>query len=186
MVNYKGDLISGIESLDNEIRIDLIVVGPKSNDLDEKLFLGKISGKIVKKTTIPVLLVPIEFKFCIPKQGLFAFKKGNISGERSLSPLKYLIKKFKTKVDLLLIQTPGHKVSHLKIDHEIVELSEGLVSSENGTVYQGVLEHFHGIKPDILIVFSRKRGFFEKLMESDVVYKKDFFSKIPMLVLKNR
>jgi hypothetical protein len=38
----------------------------------------------------------------------------------------------------------------------------------------------------MLVVFARKRGFFEKLMESDMVYKKDFFTKIPLLVLKNR
>jgi len=48
------------------------------------------------------------------------------------------------------------------------------------------LEHFQSIKPNILVVFARKRGFFEKLMESDRVHKKDFFTKIPLLVLKNR
>ena len=30
MVNYKGDLITGIESLDKKIGLDLIVVGPRS------------------------------------------------------------------------------------------------------------------------------------------------------------
>jgi nucleotide-binding universal stress UspA family protein len=186
MVNYKGDLITGIESLDKKIGLDLIVVGPRSNDINEKLFLGKISGKIIKKTSIPVLLVPIDYEFSIPKQGLFAFKKGKIKGEQSLAPLKVLIKAFKTKVNLLLVKTPGHEAARLDIDHEVVELSEGLVSLENASVYQGVLIHFQSIKPEILIVFARKRGFFEKLMESDVVYKKDFFSIIPLLVLKNR
>ena len=186
MVNYEGDLVSGIESLDKEIGLDLIVVGPKSNDSSDKLFLGKISGKITKKTSIPVLLVPIGATFTTPKLALFAFKKGNISGERSLAPLKAIIKKFNTKVNLLLVKTPGHEAARLEIDHEIVEFSEGLISSENATVYQGVLEHFQSIKPNMLVVFARKRGFFEKLMESDRVYKKDFFTKIPLLVLKNR
>ena len=186
MVNYEGDLVSGIESLDKEIGLDLIVVGPKSNDSSDKLFLGKISGKITKKTSIPVLLVPIGATFTTPKLALFAFKKGNISGERSLAPLKAIIKKFNTKVNLLLVKTPGHEAARLEIDHEIVEFSEGLISSENATVYQGVLEHFQSIQPNMLVVFARKRGFFEKLMESDRVYKKDFFTKIPLLVLKNR
>jgi hypothetical protein len=38
----------------------------------------------------------------------------------------------------------------------------------------------------LLVVFARKRGFFEKLMGSDVIYKKDFYAKTPLLVLKNR
>jgi hypothetical protein len=100
--------------------------------------------------------------------------------------LKEIIKTFKTKVNLLLVKVPGYETARLDIDHEIVEFSEGLISSENATVYQGVLEHFQSVQPDILVVFARKRGFFEKLMESDMVYKKDFFTRIPLLVLKNR
>ena len=131
-------------------------------------------------------MVPIGAVFTPPKQALFAFKKGSISGERSLAPLKEIIKAFSTKINLLLVKTPGHEAARLDIDHEIVEFSEGLISSENATVYQGVLEHFQSVQPDMLVVFARKRGFFEKLMESDMVYKKDFFTKIPLLVLKNR
>lgn len=186
MVSYEGDLVSGIESLDKEIGLDLIVVGPRSNDINDKLFLGNISGKIVKKTAIPALLVPIGAAFTPPKQALFAFKKGSVKGERSLAPLKSIMKTFNTKVNLLLVKTPGHEAARLEIDHEIVEFSEGLISTENATVYQGVLEHFQSVQPDMLTVFARKRGFFEKLMGSDVIYKRDFFTTIPLLVLKNR
>ena len=186
MVTYEGDLVSGIESLDKEIGLDLIVVGPTSNDINDTLFLGKTSGKIVKKTPIPVLLAPVGAAFVPPKQALFAFKKGSVNGDQSLATLKSIMNTFNTKVNLLLVKTPGHEAARLEIDHEIVELSEGLISSENATVYQGVLEHFQSVQPDMLTVFARKRGFFEKLMESDVVYKRDFFTTIPLLVLKNR
>jgi hypothetical protein len=36
------------------------------------------------------------------------------------------------------------------------------------------------------MVFARKRGFFAKLIETDVVLKKDFYTKTPLLILKNR
>lgn len=186
IVNYKGDLLKGIESLDSEIGLDLIVVGPKSNDINDALFLGKTSGKIVKKTKVPVLLVPIGLSFSIPKQALFAFKLGKIEGEKSLNPLKELVQIFKTKISLLLVKTPGYQDKRLEVDHEVSELSEGLTSTDNATVYQGVLEHFSSVQPDLLVVFARKRGFFEKLMEPDVIYKKEFFVNIPLLVLKNR
>ena len=186
IVNYKGDLLKGIESLDSEIGLDLIVVGPKSNDINDALFLGNTSGKIVKKTKVPVLLVPIGLSFSIPKQALFAFKLGKIEGEKSLNPLKELVQIFKTKISLLLVKTPGYQDKRLEVDHEVAELSEGLTSTDNATVYQGVLEHFYSVQPDLLVVFARKRGFFEKLMEPDVIYKKEFFVNIPLLVLKNR
>ncbi len=186
LVEYEGSLLSGIEDLDKEIGLDLIIVGPTSNDINEKLFLGKVSGKIVKKTSIPVLLAPVGIEFSVPKHTLFAFKNGEVKGALSLEPLKEFIKKFETKTSILFVKVPGNNHSESGIDNQIIELSNDLVSTENATVYQGVLQHFDRVKPDLLTVFARKRGFFEKLMEPDVIYKKDFYSNIPLLVLKNR
>ena len=89
-------------------------------------------------------------------------------------------------MNLLLVKVPGQERKDQQIDHEIVELSNTMISTENGTVYQGVLEYFRTVKPDLLTVFARKRGFFAKLIETDVVLKKDFYTKTPLLVLKNR
>jgi len=57
-------------------------------------------------------------------------------------------------------------------------------TSENGTLFQGVLEHLNENNPDMLCVFRRRRGFFAKLWEENTVLKKDFESKIPLLVLR--
>lgn len=185
-VTYEGDLLQGIEALDDQVQLDLIVTGPMPNTQDTTIFLGPTAGRVVKKTQIPVLVVPEEAQYSTPKKVLFAFKRGRIKGERSLAPLKYLQDKFGFQLDLLLVKIPGQKRKEQQIDHEIIELSSQMTSSENATVYQGVLEHFHDVNPDMLVVFARKRGFFEKLIASDVVYKKDFFTKRPLLVLKNR
>ena len=58
--------------------------------------------------------------------------------------------------------------------------SENLIYSENETVYKGVLEYFQVFKPDILVTFKRERGFFEKLWEPDIIYKKDFYGSYLM------
>ena len=61
-----------------------------------------------------------------------------------------------------------------------------LIYSANATVYQGVLEHFQEYNPDLLVVFKRERGFFEKLWETDIIFKKDFYCTVPLLILKNK
>ena len=38
--------------------------------------------------------------------------------------------------------------------------SEGLIYSENATVYQGVLEQFQSNNPDMLIVFKKRKRLF--------------------------
>lgn len=186
MVSYEGDVLAGIVELDKKVGLDLILTGPSPNANDDSIYLGPTAGRLVKKTDIPVWIIPIEAKFSTPKKALFAFKKGQVKGNRSLAPIHDLQAVFNTEVELLLVKTPGKKREDLQIDHEIVELSDHMTSTENGTVYQGVLEFFRGVQPDVLTVFARQRGFFEKLIASDIVYKKDFYSPIPLLVLKNR
>lgn len=186
MASYDGDFLSGIASLDQQVQLDLIVCGPVPNTDDEAVFLGPTAGSVVKKTDIPVLIVPEGHAFSEPKKALFAFKRGEIKGNRSLAPVHYFKTQFQTAFELLLVKVPNQDRKDQQIDHEIVELSNKMGSTENGTVYQGVLEHFQSVQPDLLVVFARKRGFFEKLLGSDVVLKKDFFTKTPLLVLKNR
>ena len=186
MVSYEGDVLAGIVELDKKVGLDLILTGPSPNADDDTIFLGPTAGRLVKKTDLPVWIIPEGIVFSPPKKSLFAFKKGQVKGNRSLAPIHDLQTVFNTEVELLLVKTPGKKREDLQIDHEIVELSDHMTSTENGTVYQGVLEFFRDVQPDVLAVFARQRGFFEKLIASDIVYKKDFFTTVPLLVLKNR
>lgn len=186
MVSYEGDVLSGIEELDKKVGLDLILTGPSPNANNDSIFLGPTAGRLVKKTNLPVWIIPEGAKFSPPKKALFAFKEGKIKGDSSLAPIRNLQANFKTQIELLLVKIPGKKRKDLKIDHEIVELSDHMTSTENGTVYQGVLEFFRDVQPDLLTVIARQRGFFEKLIASDIVYKKDFYTTVPLLVLKNR
>ena len=58
IASFNGELIDGIKTIDKELGIDLIILAPRSNDVNEALFLGKTSGKIIKRTDdIPTLIV---------------------------------------------------------------------------------------------------------------------------------
>jgi hypothetical protein len=59
--------------------------------------------------------------------------------------------------------------------------------SENATVFQGIVEHFSEINPELLCVLRRKNkdGFFKKLLkQNEVITKKQFFTTKPLLILK--
>jgi hypothetical protein len=85
-----------------------------------------------------------------------------------------------------LVKVPGFANRNHPLNDELMQRSDQMLFSENATVYQGVLEHFQANKPDMLVVFKRERGFFEKLWETDFVFKKDFYCTIPLLILKNK
>lgn len=186
IVRSERDLIGTIEDLQKSIGLDLIVVAPLNNDIDNEKFLGRIAGSVIKRTSIPVLVAPSKTTFDPPSKILLAFKDGQVKENSTLTALTQFQDHFKAKLNLLLVRVPGFTHKNHRLSDAFTSLSEGLKFSKNGTVYQGVLEHFHAYQPDLLVVFKRERGFFEKLWESDVVYKKDFYCTIPLLVLKNR
>jgi nucleotide-binding universal stress UspA family protein len=183
VVTYQGDLVDGLNDIDKEMGIDLIILAPRSSDIREELYLGSTSGGIVKRTDIPTLVVPKGTEYTSFKNVLVAFKSGILKRKRILDPLVTISNKHKCKINLLLVKTPGYSDDDLKINTALLDMSSQLTITENPTTYQGVLEHFREQHPDLLCVFRRKRGFFKKLWEKSTIPKSEFSAPIPVLIL---
>jgi len=183
LATYNGDIIDGLKSINKELGIDLIIIAPKSNDIQEELYLGNTSGRIIKQTEIPTLIVPKGTVFKPAKKILTAFGSGILKRSSILNPLIIIKNKFRSEVSLLLVKRPGYTEDDLKVNTALMDLSSQLTITENGTTYLGVTEYFQKEHPDMLCVFRRKRGFFKKLWEKNTIQKSEFFVKIPVLVL---
>lgn len=186
MITAKGNVLDSIVSVHGELGIDLIIMGPKSNSIKDEVFLGKTSGSILKKTRIPMLIVPEGYHFKPIKTILTAFKSGIVKHKKILKPLRKIAKKFEANINLLLVKTPKHTDRDLVINEKLLELKNNLTITENATTYQGVLEHFQSHNPDMLCVFRRKRGFFKQLLEKTTILKEEFYCTIPLLVLREK
>jgi nucleotide-binding universal stress UspA family protein len=183
IATYKGDLIDGLIKIDKELGIDLIIMAPRSNDIKESIYLGPASGAIVKKTNIPVLIVPKGTQYHPFKNVLTAFGSGVLKKSRALEPLLFIQNKFDAKVNLLLVKNPGYTEADLEINTALIDISSNVTITEHANTYLGVLEHFQSHQPDLLCVFRRKRGFFKTLWEKNTIPKSEFSSRIPVLVL---
>jgi len=186
IVSSERDLVGTIRKLDQELGLDLIVTGPLNNEINEAVFLGKIAGSMIKRTEIPVIIAPLDKTFTPSKKMLLAFRTGEVKTSSTLNALIYFQDSFLASLKLLLVKVPGFANRNHQLNDELMQRSDQMLFSENATVYQGVLEHFQVNQPDMLIVFKRERGFFEKLWETDIVFKKDFYCTIPLLILKNK
>ena len=158
-------------------------MGPRSNSIKEEVFLGSTSGSVVKQSNIPVLIVPESYAFKPFTAILTAFKTGVVNKKNALAPLQFFKEKFNPVVNLLLVKTPSHTDQDLVLNPILESLKSSLTITENATTFQGVLEHFQSHNPDLLCVFRRKRGFFQKLWEKNTILKKEFHCSIPLLVL---
>lgn len=186
IISAKGSTASSISIIEKELGVDLVVVGNKSNSIKEEVFLGSTSGSIVKNTNIPVLVVPEGYTFKPFSIALMAFKSGKIENKEMMKPLYEIVNSFQTKVNLLLVKTPDHTEEDSVIDDSLTVIQNKFTTTENMTIFQGVLEHFQLNNPDLLCVFRRKRGFFQKLWEKNSILKSEFHCTIPMLILSSQ
>ena len=180
----KGGIVETIQRFHKHVPIDLMVLSPRSNSIREEVYLGNTSGKIMKNTNIPILVVPEGAVFKQPKTILMAFKNGTFSSKKMLEPVKKFSKHFGTELHLLHVETPESTKEMKRVSKKLKDLSHSYKTSENATTFQAVVEHFQSHNPDMLCVVRRKRGFFKKLWEKNVVLKKEFHTSKPLLVLR--
>ncbi len=182
--SIKGDIINSIERVAKQLDVDLIISSAKSISKDESVYLGKIAGGLIKNTNIPILIIPKNYKFKVVSKVLMAIKSGTISNATVLSPMMDVLNRFKSKLDLIKVITPSSNDDNVEVNKTLDALTSSFKTTENATIFQGVLEHIHESNPDVLCVIRRKRGFFIRLWKKDRVYKKNFESRMPLLVLK--
>lgn len=184
LISAKGSEVDSVQAIHNKLGVDLIIIGAKANSIKEEVFLGKTAGKLVKQTEIPILTVPTNYKFKEATNILMAFKSGKVTNQTALIPIQEIKERFNPEINLLLVKTPNYKGGDLVLNENLKELESSLTITENATTFQGVLEHFQTHQPDMLCVFRRKRGFFQKLWEKNTILKKEFHTSLPLLILK--
>ncbi len=181
--SLKGSLVDTLELASKTAEIDLILIEPRTTSIKDSVYLGKTSGKIIKQTDIPALIVPEGYTFKPAATILMAIKSAVIKKKGVLNPLKSVQNTFKSAINLLLVKTPYHKDGDFDVKDDLKTLMSSISTTENATTFQGVLEHFQSHNPDMLCVVRRRRGFFAKKWEKNTILKKDFHSSIPVLVL---
>ncbi len=182
--SFKGDLIDTMETISKNLEVDLIILEPRTNSIKEEVYLGKTSGKIIKRTQIPALIVPEGYKYKPIVKILLAVKSAIIKKEDALKPLIAIKDRYKAVLNILLVKTAHHKEKDFELNSQLKAMITNTTIAERPTTFQAVLEHYQSNNPDLLCVVRRKRGFFSKLWEKDTILKKDFHAnKMPVLVL---
>ncbi len=182
----KGDPFEGISRISHQLDIDLLILSPQSVDIKDEIYLGNVTGKLIKQTDIPVLIIPNDYIFRKVEVILMAIKSGTIKNTSTLMPLISIKSLFSAKLNLLQVITPDVAQEDEAISAELEELIDNCKVTKNATIYQGILEHFQSNNPDMLCVVRRKRGFFKKLWEKNEVFKKEFHTTKPLLVLRGQ
>ncbi len=182
--SIKGKITDKIEDIAHQLNINLIIASANNLSTDSSIYLGPITGKLVKRTELPMLIIPKGYVFKPIKTILLGLRSGLIKHKNVLTPLQDFVRIFNSKVSLVHVITPKNSEEDNTLHPDFKAIANTIINTENATIYQGILEHLKTINPDMICAIRRKRGIFSKLWENNTINKEDFESRLPLLVLK--
>jgi nucleotide-binding universal stress UspA family protein len=186
--------ISSFNMLSDEIRtqvkdkeIDLIIMGTQGATGAEEILFGTHTVHAIKKTKCPLLAIPSQFEYRLPKEILFPtdYEKGL---PELLMILKELALRHSSKLHILHVYFgPALSEEQEKIKKELAEMfpenSRQFYSIAEKSVSQAIYDFQTNHEIDFLVMVNHKHSFFENLLFKPVINKMGFHVKVPFLVI---
>ena len=184
------NLVSAINSAVKKHNIDMVVMGTEGATGSKELFFGSNTVRVIQNMTLcPVLIVPDDYDFIIPKHIAFPTDFKRFYDDKELRPLKYLSILYDSKI----------KVLYIKTEKELNDIQQ-----YNFTMLKDYLkdfEHSFHVMPDytkkareinifiedlkinILVMVNYKHSLIEAIIKEPVIKKLGFKPIVPFLVI---
>lgn len=184
-----GSLSFNVESLVEQLAIDLIVMGTKGASGLSAAIIGSNTSDVIQAATCPVLAVPESAAIELPKHILFATDNKGLSNASVISSLTDLAKRFKSHIHLMNVLDEGkmttvdEAVEGLKLDHILEEIEHTFHFENSSDKAQAIENYLNTHNIDMLAVVPRKNNFFDAIFHRSVTRKLTLHTKVPMLAM---
>jgi nucleotide-binding universal stress UspA family protein len=201
--NYKNTLhefktISSFSLLVDEIKdtiekeaIDLLIMGTKGASGVEGVFMGSNAVRIIKAIrNCPVLTIPKNFEYVLPKEIVFATDFKRYYSVSELAPLMELAKSFKATIRIVYVQNEIKALTEIqqfnlnmlrkyfnKLEFYVHTVSERSSVSNTLEVFADELE-IH-----LLAMLNYQHSYMERITREPVVKRMAFHTHVPLLVI---
>lgn len=180
----------GIIAATEEFEADLIVMGTKGAGNRIDAFFGSNTYHTIKKSVIPVLVIPEGAQFVTPGKILFAADFKHLGEVKSLDMIKVLSRQFNAEVQVLHV---GHGWSELNMHQtsEAAAIIEYLGNTEHSfhfvkeetQVEDAIEDHLEKHKNELLVLIVRKHHFPGSLFSKKITRRTVLHTDLPLLAI---
>lgn len=166
-------------------KYDLVVMGMQGGGMLKEM-LGSVSTKVMRKATVPVLLIPRDASFAEPVNVVIACNDKPDMLEENTGRLKELIGALGAATEVLYISKPGEskdKAASIKNNWASVLETAGFCAEEASNTMDAIFSYTHGSNAGLLVVFPHKYGPVDTLFHNSSSKKMAFRTDIPVLVI---
>lgn len=185
-VGFTGDTINKIASRQNT---DLIVLGQKTESKHN--MFGETVTKMIRKTKVPLLVVPEQVTYNNLKNLVLAIDFATIPHGSSFAILFDIIKSFDASLRVIHVDAKG---ADLKSSEIAEKLQFGRVLSkvnysydriESDDVEKDILKFVQAYPTDLLVMLAHHHSAFERLFSEIHTRSLSFHLPVPLLILKD-
>lgn len=181
-------LTGAIDDLHQEHGMDLVVMGTKGATGAMKVLFGSNTVDVLNDSKCPVLAIPDEFKFELPRKILFPSDYNIVFDEKHLKSVIEIAKEYQSTINSLHVYHEK-RLSEEQIDNRnILEKHlEGIAFEIHSVKNQKISEAVEKFQLDaninLLVMINNKRTFFENLFFKNKINEIGFQLEIPFLVI---
>lgn len=181
-------LTDEVNEFSEKEHIDLIVMGTQGATGAKEIFLGTHTVHVIKQAKIPVLAIPPEFEYEVPKEILFPTDYEVDYDENQLNVLIQIAKTHLSSIEVLHV-SEGYelrdfqKKNQQKLDSMLSKVAHLFHDWPNREIIQAVNEFQLKYKTQMLAMIRNKHSFIEKLFVEPIIKKISFHLTIPFLVM---
>ncbi len=188
LVHEDGSVYDGILEKALTLDVDLIVVGAKGKSQTKELILGSTPKAIIRRSSYPVLTVPVKLDVTSLKKIVYAtdFEQADIF---AIKRLVNIAKIFKAKITVVHIISQKEYAGQDQMVWFKEMLTEKITYEKLGfllifsdAVFEELAGYLEDSETDLLAMLERKEStFYQKYLQTDMVKKMVETIHIPLL-----
>ena len=184
-------VVKGIISVADEWHAYLIVVGMKGGSVFREILMGSTTKQLIEKAPCPVLSIPIETSYKLPKTIVYAtaFEEEDVYAIRKLAEMAT---QFNAEIKVVHISTKSEYKGDVQLEW-FKELLQQKVSYEHiefkilfsDDIFEALRIYIGDTSADLIVMLEREKvGFINKWFHQDLVKKMESYGKVPLLSMR--
>ncbi len=180
-----GDPAQITPKVADQKKCDLIVMGTKGATDAVEVFMGSVTGAVLRHSHKPVLAIPSGVQYKPLKHIVLSLDHQDLPPKEVFEALRAIALEYSAHVSIFHLRTNDNA----GIDEDIYTYLDGValsyheVINNKGDVYKSINEFVDRQQADLLCMVRRKKGFFESLFKGSATLKQAYNSPVPLLVL---
>ena len=181
-------LVDEVSTMAENEGADMVVMGTQGASGAKEIFLGTHTVHVIKKSKIPVIAIPADYKIRSPKSILFPTDYEVEYSSDQMSCLLDMAKKTGAEIQVIHIAS-GYGLSEKQAENkkklgailgEIPHRYHDLPSQE---IIEGINSFQKENQIDLLVMIQNKHTFLERLFIEPIIKKIGFHVTIPFMVI---